>query len=66
MSMTRKDFETLADSICTIMDTHCRLQAAVAVVSACVKLNPRFDTQKFFEACNVGVSTSRVYHLPKE
>jgi len=66
MSMTRKDFEVLADSIRTIMNPDARLQASVAIVSACVKLNPRFDTQRFFEACGVGVSTSRVYHLPKE
>lgn len=66
MAMSKKDFETIAESIRGMMDSTARLNAAVAVASACVKLNPRFDTQKFFEACNVGVSTSRVYHLPTE
>lgn len=66
MAMSKKDFETIADSIRTIMDPHARLQAAVALVAACTKLNPRFDHQRFFEACGVGVSSSRVYHLPKE
>lgn len=64
--MTKKDFEALAQAISCMLDTNARLQASVAVASACVKLNPRFDTQRFFDACNVGVSSSRVYHFPKE
>lgn len=63
--MTKKDFEALAQAISCMLDTNARLQASVAVASA-LAANPRFDTQRFFNACNVGVSSSRVYHLPKE
>ena len=51
--MSRKHFEALAKYIRGIMDSHARLQAAVAVASACAEANPRFDTDKFFEACGV-------------
>jgi hypothetical protein len=51
--MSRKHFEALAKYIRGIMDSHARLQAAVAVASACAEANPRFDTEKFFNACGV-------------
>ncbi len=51
--MSRKHFEALAKYIRGIMDSHARLQAAVAVASACAEANPRFDTEKFFIACGV-------------
>lgn len=51
--MSRKHFEALAKYISGIMDSHARLQAAIAVASACAEANPRFDTQKFFNACGV-------------
>ena len=51
--MSRKHFESLAKYISSIMDSHARLQAAVAVASACKEANPRFDTEKFFNACGV-------------
>ena len=51
--MSRKHFESLAKYIRGIMDSHARLQAAVAVASACAEANPRFNTQKFFDACGV-------------
>lgn len=66
MAMSKKDFKTIAESIRMMMDPTARLNAAVAVASACVKLNPRFEILEFFEACGVGVSNCRVYHLPKE
>jgi hypothetical protein len=52
-SMSKKHFESLAKYIRAIMDPHARLQAACAVASSCAEMNPRFDTQKFFEACGV-------------
>ena len=51
--MSKKHFELMAKYIRSIMDSHARLQAAVAVASACAEANPRFDTQKFFNACGV-------------
>jgi hypothetical protein len=51
--MSRKHFEALAKYIRGIMDSHARLQAAIAVASACKEANPRFDTDKFFIACGV-------------
>jgi len=51
--MSKKHFELLAKYIESIMDPHCRLQAAVAVASACREANSRFDEQRFFVACGV-------------
>ena len=55
--MTKKHFVELAAAINAIMDPHARLQAAVAVAGVAIKVNPRFDTQRFFDAC--GVSTNQ-------
>ena len=52
-SMSKKHFESLAKYVRAIMDPHARLQAACAVASSCAEMNPKFDTQKFFEACGV-------------
>lgn len=52
--MSRKHFELLAQYISSIMDPHARLQAAVAVASACKVANPRFDQDRFFGACGIG------------
>jgi hypothetical protein len=51
--MSRKHFEALSKYIRGIMDPHSRLQAAVAVASACIETNPRFDFNKFYKACGV-------------
>ena len=51
--MSKKHFEALAKHIRLIMDKHARLNAAVAVAAACTEANPRFDSQRFFEACEV-------------
>ena len=51
--MSKKHFESLAKYVRAIMDPHARLQAAAAVASACAESNPRFDTQRFFDACGV-------------
>ena len=52
--MSKKHFELLAKYISSMIDPHCRLQAAVAVASACREANSRFDCDRFFAACNVG------------
>ena len=57
--MSKKHFELLAKYIESIMDPHCRLQAAVAVASACREANSRFDQQRFFAACGIGAPASR-------
>jgi hypothetical protein len=52
--MSKKHFELLAKYIESILDPHARLQAAVAVASACREANSRFDCDRFFAACRVG------------
>jgi hypothetical protein len=51
--MTRKDFVVLAEEIRNMLDSTQRLNAAAAVASACKRLNPRFDVQKFYVACGI-------------
>lgn len=51
--MSKKHFEALVKYISGIIDETCRLNAAIAVASACKEVNPRFDTDKFFKACGV-------------
>ena len=51
--MSRKDFEILAQEIRNMLDPNQRLNAAAAVASACARINPRFDVQKFYVACGV-------------
>ena len=51
--MTKKHFQALADSIRSILDPHVRLNAAVAVASACKQMNSRFDADRFYAACGV-------------
>jgi hypothetical protein len=51
--MSKKHFELLAKYINSIMDPYARLQAAVAVASACKEANQRFDQDRFFSACNI-------------
>lgn len=52
--MSKKHFELLAQYISAIIDFNCRLNAAVAVASACKQANSRFDADRFFAACNIG------------
>ena len=54
--MSKKHFELLARYISAMIDPHCRLNAAVAVASACKQANPRFDQDRFFAACGVGTA----------
>ena len=51
--MTKKHFEALAAHIRVILDPDHRLSAAVAVASAARDTNPRFDTNRFLQACGV-------------
>jgi len=51
--MSKKHFELLAKYISSMIDPNCRLNAAVAVASACREANSRFDEQRFFSACGV-------------
>jgi hypothetical protein len=51
--MSKKHFELLAKYISSMIEPHCRLNAAVAVASACREANSRFDEQRFFAACGV-------------
>jgi hypothetical protein len=51
--MSKKHFELLAKYISSMIDPHCRLNAAVAVASACREANSRFDERRFFAACGV-------------
>ena len=52
--MSKKHFELLAKYIDAILDPQARLQAAIAVASACQEANSRFDQDRFFYACGVG------------
>ena len=51
--MTKKNFEALAFNISCIQNLDHRVSAAVAVAAACIHMNPRFDTNRFFIACGV-------------
>jgi hypothetical protein len=52
-SMTKKDFEMIASEIAKLINAETRLNAAAAVAAACIKINPRFDVNRFFKACNL-------------
>ena len=52
--MSKKHFELLAKYISGIIDPTIRLNAAVAVASACAEANSRFNCDRFFAACNIG------------
>lgn len=51
--LTKKGLKVLAAHIRMIMDPEKRLNAAVAVSSAFIEMDPRFDADKFFKECNV-------------
>lgn len=57
--MSKKHFELLAKYIGSMIDPHARLQAAVAVASACKEANSRFDADRFFQACGVGLEPQK-------
>ena len=51
--MSKKHFELLAKYISSMMDANARLQAAVAVASACKEANQSFDQDRFFRTCGI-------------
>lgn len=57
--MTAKDFKVLASKISQMMDPVMRLNTATAVASACMEINPRFNPDKFFDACNLKSLSSK-------
>lgn len=51
--MTKKHFTALAAEIATIHDISQRLAAAYAVANVAKRLNPRFQAEKFMQACGL-------------
>ena len=51
--MTKRDFVIFAEEIRNMLDPIQRLNAAAAVAAAFVRINPRFDVQKFYAACGI-------------
>jgi hypothetical protein len=51
--MDKEHFELISQYISSIMDSHARLQAAIAVGSACKVANPLFDVDRFYSACGI-------------
>ena len=51
--MTRQHLEDLAREIRAIENREARVEAAVAVARAAMSFNNRFDTSRFFVACDV-------------
>jgi hypothetical protein len=51
--MTKQHFVILAEEIRNMLDDTQRLNAAAAVAAACVRINPRFNVQKFYVACGI-------------
>lgn len=51
--MSRKDFQALSEAIRCILNPDVRLQAAVAVASACLSRNKNFNVNAFYSACGV-------------
>ena len=51
--MTRKHFEEIAEAIRTSphLDETCRSAAALAIMPALERINPRFNRSRFWEAC---------------
>ena len=51
--MTRKHFKLIAAEIAKIADRQERAMKAAAAAKVFMKLNPRFDLDKFYAACGV-------------
>ena len=51
--MTRKDFKAMAATLMNIGDLQARRLAAVCFAEVARKANPRFDVNRFFDACGV-------------
>lgn len=53
MAMTKKDYNVIAEAIATIQYPLARRKAAYALAAALGAENPRFDAEKFVQACGV-------------
>jgi hypothetical protein len=51
MTMTKKDYKLIAEAIKSMPPIVARSVVASFIAGALAKDNPRFDTQKFFKAC---------------
>ena len=49
--MTRKDFELIAEVIASIDDPNARNYVGIQFAWKLSEINPRFNAQKFLEAC---------------
>ena len=54
--MTRKHFREFAAYIASLEDRVFALKAAEGFALIAKKSNPRFDRQKFYDACGLGVN----------
>jgi hypothetical protein len=52
---TKKDFMALAKDVASVQDPYERTQAAINAAKVCAALNPRFDYDRFYQACGVVV-----------
>lgn len=53
--MTRKHFKEMAAYIASMSDRMAALAAAEGFAMVAKKTNPRFNAQKFYDACGLGV-----------
>lgn len=51
--MTSRDFNVIADSIRAMLNRDHRFSAAIAVASAALKIDPRFDLDTFYKNCGI-------------
>lgn len=55
--MTKKDYERIAQAIrVTPMNSITRVDIALAMTEALVGTNPRFNRERFYEACFIKLS----------
>ena len=51
--MSRKHFIALAAAVAAIADSANRRNVAELLAAVCASANPRFNRQRFYNACNV-------------
>ena len=51
--MTRKHFRQMAEQIAKMLDRKSALDAAEAFAQIAAQTNPRFNRQKFYDACGL-------------
>lgn len=54
--MTRKDYRAMAAQIAAMTDRVAALAVAEGFAFVAKRDNPRFDAQKFYDACGLGVN----------